>query len=589
MNKIKRHLLVAAALLAGLLPSARAFGPLANLVGEQAPLVVLVNDVPGLVENWKEGPLARTWNDGQVREFFAPLHENLKTAEWDGMLKQQIGHSAKEILAFVRGGALIAIPSLEGWQERGREEPPVLLVAELGENTRKIEELLTSKAYMEKAKITRLTEHYAGATLYIDEFGGGKNVKSVAWLISDGNLYCSPSRQLVAVALDAARAGGVRDAFGKSERFLRMTERAGNNAHVLAAINFQAIYPVFDAYMKAQAANPENRAGMMIDLANLGSTLGLDALGDIYGAVTLGKDSAESMSGLTYSAGRGLLKMLAFGEGPLPKPAFLPADSLTTVVGKFKISDSFTALEEVVQAALPMIFGYYQNTLSSLNQQYGIDIKRDLVGSLGDDFYMIQRAPAGETAVPGQLDQAVVISLQDERLFASTLGKLITGSGAGESILAKREYLGATLYSTAGAGANAFGWAVANGHLIIGFGASVGTVESVLQGMAGKIDSFWDKASVASALSEVPSDAFGFSYQDTAGLVSNFFDVLALLAKTKQPVPGMTGDDGKTPELVNPEAKPGIETLRKYWDYNFAYNQRDALGIYSRAKTVYKK
>ncbi|MDR0901585.1 MAG: hypothetical protein LBM92_02315, partial [Opitutaceae bacterium] len=514
MNKINRLILAAAALFAGLPQFARAFGPLANLVGEQAPFIMLVDDVPGLLEKTKDGPLAKTWNDPQVREFFAPLHERLKAAGVDDSLKQEIGYDTKELLAFATGGVLLAIPNLEGWQERGFGVPPVLLVVELGKNAARLQALLASKAYLEKTKLARATGQYAGATLHTDEFAVGKKTVAVSWLISGGNLYCGTSRELVTGALDAARAGGARDAFGKSERFLRMSERVGGGAQVLTAINSQAAYPVLDTFLKAQAANPGNRAGMMIDLANLGATLGLDALGDLYFATTFDKDFAGIASGLTYSAERGLLKiMLSFGDGPLPKPAFLPADSITTGVMKFKMDDCLAVLEEAVQAAMPMIFGYYQNSRAALNQQYGIDIKRDLIGSLGDDVHVIQRAPAGETPVPGQLDQAFVISLKDERLFSATVEKLVAGSGVGEAVLARREYLGATIYSNANSQqtGSTLGWAVANGHLIVGTGASVGAVEAVLQGMAGKVDSFWDKPQVVRALAETPADAIAFS------------------------------------------------------------------------------
>ncbi|MDR2673619.1 MAG: hypothetical protein LBC18_01805 [Opitutaceae bacterium] len=592
MNKIKRTLLLAAALPAIMPAPARAATPLADLVGEDAPLVVLVDNVPRLLRHWEGCPAARMLDDPEITGFFNPGHTPPVLPALDGLLRQDFGHGAKELLAFAQGGALFAIPNVEGLAQ-GR--PPVLLIVELGGNAAKLEALLDSKAFREKTRLLRETTSHAGATLHYDRYGGDSGFV-MAWSINEGTLYCSPARDLVSGALDrvvaaiaAARAGGAPDAFGKSARHLRMKERAGGMPHALLAVDFREIVPLLDLMLKMQAAGAPGPAAAMLDLAHLTSHLGLDAARDFYVSARLAEEYAEITSGLTCTEERGLLKLMtAVQEGPFAQPPFLAADSLGFATARLSLPVFYDVLEEMLKGASPMMHAMFEHRIAAFNRQNGIDVKRDLLGSLGGDVFMVRRRPPAGDAPPAAPDIAFVLPLKDERLFASTLNTLKKAAGLEDTgRLSARDHLGATIYTLehgVNPGDRMF-HAVVNGHFIIGISSTASAVESVIQGMTGKTASVWGRPEIIESLADVPGDAFAYRYEDTASIMDDFFDAFERLAK--RATAAAPPDSPHAKRTLGP--KPGAATLEKYWGAMSGFNQRDARGIYIKSRIYYKK
>jgi hypothetical protein len=576
--------------------SARAAAPIANIVGEEAPLIVLVNDVPGLIKNWGNSPMARMLADPEIIGFFdTDGADPMDFSGLDAHLKQEFGHSVKELLAFARGDALFAIQRMQGLP---LGMPPVLAIVELGDNAAKLDALLTSKAFQEKTGLVRETMNHDGVTLHHDKHGGDGGF-IMAWAISEGTLYCSLASGLVGGALDrvggaleSARAGGVSDAFGKSERYLRMKERAGG-AHVLLAVNLQEIVPLLDTMLKMQAANASPVAAAMVDLANLSSHLGLDTARDFYAGARLAEEHAEITCGLTHAEARGLLKIItAAREGPFVQPPFLTADNAGVCTVRFSLPAFYDVVEEIVKTASPMGRAMIEERLAAFNRQNGIDIKRDLIGSFGDDLFTVSRNPQAGSATPGAQDIAFVFPLKDERLFASTLNTLKKAAGLEEGgrleggRFSSRDYLGATIYTLEHGidPAGRISHAVMNGHFIIGLGPAASAVESVIQGMAGKADSIWSKPEIIESLADVPGDAFAYRYEDMAKVMEGFFDTLDQTMRRAAAIAASDSPGAK--RAFGP--KPGAATLEKYWGGMFGFNQRDARGIYGKAWIYYK-
>jgi hypothetical protein len=577
--------LAAAALLA--IAPAPAATPLANLVAEDAPVVILVDSIPDLIKKWNASPLAKTWNDPEVREFFAPLKADMKASGAEDWLKQHFGHDAGELLSFARGGALLAVTDASNWWMAALSGTiPVLAVVELGDDAAKLEELLNSKAFQEKTRLLRESERYAGATLHTDRYGGEESRLArhrLVWTISEGSLYASPSRDLVAGALDAARAGGATNPFGKSERYLRMKERA-RDAQALLAMNLKTIVPVLDTLLKAQASNPSTQLARMFDLANLTSILGLDALEDFCAGARIADDWSEVTTSLTYAKADGLLRLLAVaGEGPFAQPGFLAADSLGAVSMRFNFPAVYDALLEIIRAACPLGHTMLESHLAAFNQNIGIDLRRDLIGVLGDDLFVIQRKPTEPGASPGAIDTAFVFPLKDGRLFEATLDTLRKATGLDSArVMSAREYLGATIHTLEPAARPGkqltLSYAIQNRHFIIG---TVSAVESILQGMADRQDSIWRKPDIIDSLADVPGDAIGYSFTDMPKLMEIYFEAIVEAANAAN------ARNPEKPRTFGP--KPTAAALEKYWGGIVGYNQRDATGVYGKNRVYHKR
>ena len=90
--------------------------------------------------------------------------------------------------------------------------------------------------------------------------------------------------------------------------------------------------------------------------------------------------------------------------------------TVAQVVGLVK-KNFYNGLEETINAYNPGMLGMGQMYLGNLNQQLGIDIKRDFFGSFGPDVISgyAPRAGAGKAASLDDLDQFIGFSLDNPR------------------------------------------------------------------------------------------------------------------------------------------------------------------------------
>ena len=122
----------------GLLPLG-AVTPLVDLASESTPVILTVRDMPALVAQWNQSPWAKTWNDEQVKRFFAPLRSKWKVDEWSSNARDKTGYTVEELLAFATGEAIVMVSDLDFTSGRIL---PFLVGIEVGENASKIEAVI---------------------------------------------------------------------------------------------------------------------------------------------------------------------------------------------------------------------------------------------------------------------------------------------------------------------------------------------------------------------------------------------------------------------------------------------------------------
>ena len=559
--------------------------PLVNLIGDQAPLVVSFNDIPSLVKNWGESPWAKTWEDEQVRKFFAPLHEQMKYDELEQKLKAETGHTLGELIGFASGDAVIAFTTaeidFEG--ENVDDNVPLVIAVELGDNADKVQKLLEEDR-KKNPQNAHETEEFAGATLNIettneDGQGPGKSF----WTITDGVWIVGFHKETVLGAIDALKKGGVENAFGKSDTFMAAREKAGKS-QVSLFVNFRPIIAKAQEEIAKSAAKAEQPNPFLTPTAII-PALGLDAWNTLYLNVNFTDEQTVATGGFTFSEERGLLKMFSYGTGPVATPAFVPAKWITVSTGKFSLKNFYNGLEEMIGAYNPGVLGMGQMYLQQFNQQVGIDIKRDFFGSFGADMISAYAprpgASASKTPSLEELDQFLAFSLDNSQAFTNALDAITKAAGPqAEKNVTKREYLGTTISTIAmpaqpGTPARSVSYAIAKNYFMVSIG-SPAALESALQ----EGPSYWERREVKHALSQIPGDASTFSYQDTGALIGSVFQTFVQLGKN-------AGGAGGVP--VDPSAAPDIETISKYWGDGVGYMQRDRGGYFFKSTLEYKK
>jgi len=586
--------------------AARAFAApsLLNLVDENAPLVVAVHDVPTLMKNWEQSPWSRTWNDEQMKKFLAPLRARMKIDEWDERCKAECGYTVSELIAMAKGDAVLALTSADFPMGDGEPNPadiPLFIAIEVGDNSAKIAKIIGAND--EKEHTTVHTEEFAGVTLHLyvksEEKGGGDEF---AWAMADGVWLLSPSKTTLQKSIDALKKGRAAAAFGESERFLQIKKQCGE-ASLTFFLNVQAIYPAIKKAVEARAASTGAQP-LGVQPSVILAALGLDAIKDFYFSINLGDAATELNSGLTYSEQRGILKLVAYRDGPVAQPAFVSAKWITASTMRFSLFDTYKALRELLDNVSPVIGGMVQGQIAGLNKQLGVDLEHDFLGSLGDVIIVANATRPGASAdVPVPLtefDQLYAFSLQNPVAFTNAVEALKRMMGPqADKLFEKREYLNQTIYTYAPAktapGQKGFSYSITPKYLFIAAG-SPAVLETALQGLDGKQPSLWQRPEVKEAFADVPAKACAFQFQNTRAMMASLVETLVQIAPmlaSKAKADDSDGDsDGKPADDKMPfdlSAKPDAATLAKYWSTASGYGWRDSQGFYGHSKLNHVK
>ena len=591
--------------------------PLANLVDDQTLLALAVSDAPALLRGWDASPLAATWSDPQVVKVLAPLREQMQVDQWDADTQAATGLSVRELLGLVEGEVLFTLPSFDFSQANSKSLPPFLLALEVGASGHKLEKILADAA--EKHALKEETETFAGVLVHVRPLSAPREAdadadaagatpaetrapRTFAWALVEGVWLISTTKERVFTAIDAVHQGGLSASLGASERFQRTRQRVGP-AQALAYLNLPAIYPLIQEAVvasKAKSAGKPNALGL--DPEAVLKALGLDVLGEAYAALTLEPTQARLDTGLAYTEERGLVRLIAYQPGPTSQPDWVPAKWPNVSTARFSVPKAYAGLEALVNAVSPMLFGMAQGQLRSFDKKLGVDLRRDLIGSLGDDVVTAYALPPGQDpgTVPAwtQMDQLIAVSLVNEEAFLRSVNALKGLAGpAAEQLFTQREYLGNTLYTfnqppapgvggggggTSGA-ARGFSYAIAQKTLLVGIG-SPATVESALQGMASGTGGFWQRADVKAALADLPSDAVSLQVQDLRVLVASLVE--SVVAYQTALNGGEKSADAK-PAYVDVDARPAADLWARHWGLSAGYVTRTPEGVFSTNRLVY--
>jgi len=585
-------------------PQLRAAEPaLDKLVPADAALVFAVDDLPALRARLGASPFGRLWSDPDVEKFLAPLFSNPDYLELIEQVKTETGYTPEQLLDFAAGDILVSVPLSSLKAARPEFNVDCLLAMELGENEAKLRELIEQQQARRKADAAgaETTEDYNGVTLHIvsaapradaadgDASGEPDAARKVfVWTLHQGRLFSASSRELVTGALDALAAGGLAESLSSAPRYRAVLDRAGGRPDYVFFADIESVYPVIAAAVdssrdSAQAANPFG-----VEPAGVLQALGLDTLGVFSATGSIAADgSSTSDVVITHGEPRGLLKLLAYRDGPVPRPDWVPASWINVSSQNFSIPDLYAELQRMLDRISPMMAGMVAGQIKAFDRQLNIDIERDLIGNFGPGLVSGLALPSGASASNpppyDELENVFAVSLADaaafERALEAIKGRFLPPEGGP---LQKREYLGRALHvftppQGASAETKGFAYAIADGWLLVSIG-SASPVEAVLQRMdkPDASSAFWSRPGIRTALEPVPAAAFSLQYDDLPPMLS----ALCALAVKAQ----AAREDEEAP-LVDASAIPAVEVFAKYLSHVITYGERKADGLYFKSFT----
>lgn len=596
-----RFSLAALALVAGAVfapaPARAAEPALDRLVPADAVLVFALEDLPGLRERAARSAFGRAWADPDVARFVAPLRSHPEYLKLVERVKAETGHTSKELLAFATGDVLLTVPLSSLKFSRAESEGDVLLALEVGDNEAKIRELVSkpSEASDQGRARVESVEDYNGVSIHLSAPAASEPAapadpaaaaptpepspgKTFAWALHQGRWFLATDRTLVVGALDALASGGLPRPLAEAETYRAVVDRAGGRPDYVFLADFQSVYPAMASGLEAgrNPASPPNPLG--IEPANILRALGVDAL-DVLSATgaVLPDGSTRGDLVLSYREARGLVNLLAYRDGPVARPDWVPASWINVSSQNFSVPDLYTELQSMLDRLSPVLAGMANGQIKAFERQLKIDFARDLIGNLGPSVLSGITPPAGSSAVNpppyDEMEQFFAVSLADagafERALEALKARFLPPGAAGP--LQTREYLGRKLHvftPPAGSPANAkgFAYAIADGWLMVSLG-SAAPLESALQGLhkPDPAASFWARADVRAALADAPSGAFSIQFADLRPLFASLCALAVKMQAAREP---------EAAPFVDAAALPSTEVFARHLSYVVTHGER---------------
>lgn len=605
MNQV-RSLFRAALLAAVFTGGAYAAPSLTEFLPAESLLVMHSDNGAETRRLWKASPWAKTWEDEQMQRFVAPLMTEANFAEMRENIKKETGKTLEEFMELFDAQVTLALTRVEF--VAGNREPQNMhgvLLLELGGKRAQLEEMLRHGEHKNER-----TEEFRGVTITEEvepeeassPDGTGDEKRFCHALIDDYWVAGMPKKAIQQIIV-AIQQGGETDSLAKSPSFTSASQRVGA-APAFIYCNAGRFVAIMRDVMEAEAAKDRERnpRGNPMGLTPGGilRATGLDTIEALYVGMAIQEDFTETRFALTFTEERGLTKLFAASEGDVALPRWVRPDWPKVAAVNLPVPHIYSVLEEIVQGLNPGLFTMLQGQLQMMQQNTGVDLKRDLIESLGRNFVVayVPKGAEGEAALFEEGENLVAISAANpEKLRAAMESFGTMGGKMPKSMFETREYLGAKIYSlpanpaTPGKGLS---FVIHEGWFILSVVQGSYPIEAVLQGMhQADAPSLWEQPSVRQVMAELPPRAFGYAYQDMPVVLAGLSSMLAKLQtrvnaaaeQAEEPELDEEGNEipaGEKPaakkptHFVDPEQQPTVEMFRRYWSTAIGGNWHDA-------------
>jgi hypothetical protein len=224
-------------------------------------------------------------------------------------------------------------------------------------------------------------------------------------------------------------------------------------------------------------------------------------------------------------AGRqGIFKIIAAAPKDANPPAFVPADAVKFWRWRVDGQKSWAALEKVLSDISPAWLSGLNSTISIANataqqKDPNFDVRKNLIGNLGDDWICYQKAPVGNT--PADLHSAPSLFLfaalnSDQAVLA--IKNVASLASSQENAPAPRDFLGRKIYAIAlrsprPSAPRSLYCAASGGYVALT--TDVSMMEAYLRNADSKVKPLRETAGLADAAQHVGGAGNGlFTYQN---------------------------------------------------------------------------
>ena len=531
-----------------------------DVLPQETVALMTVNDLSKIYEaiDNEDSPLS-FWKEETIQKFFAPFIEHVEEwAENDTMLND-LGLKLEDFKTLLPGRISIALSDLNVDLAEGDNDMYITFLADYGGDPETFEKLMTYGTDKDDEDGVE-KEDYEGTTLYIEKLAGDSSddelIPIAAGLVNNDIIVGGYPVEHVKATISRFKADKVSSGLAESATFKKVQDRT-DSPDSLLYLNLQ---PLAEIGKKAVTQfEKKSKPNLFFSPTALFDALGFDALEVFYIGKKFTDKQVSANTGILFNDRRGITRLLnAYSDNPIDYPSFIPSDSFSCSVNRFDFGILYREIETMVTRISPLLSGLYQGYLNQLKNNTGIDLHTDIIDNLGDEFIQFSGygpdIPSGKEQNLEDLSYFYALAVKNPSTMETALKTIKNNFGINENTVAKRDYLGTTIYTFKDGQSESgrFSYAFTKDHIFAVLG-SPSVLESALSRVDKKNKSLWDNTAIQKALED---DSFqngevAISYSDVGILLNTVFSTIINQ--------GVTDDNGKP--IYDPEALPGIDAF----------------------------
>ncbi|MGY8687887.1 MAG: hypothetical protein ACKVHP_09150, partial [Verrucomicrobiales bacterium] len=272
----------------------------------------------------------------------------------------------------------------------------------------------------------------------------------------------------------------------------------------------------------------QQAAGMGVSVQSIHDALGLGDLLSMDWAIEFDSESPVIGGGIQFTKRSGLMNLLAYVPGPLPKTSFIPRDVPSASVSMFSLANVWKGVMDILQTAAPGMAPMVKQQLGMVEGQLGISIEKDLLGNLKPELIMVQSTTAADGEAH-QDDRLFMLGLKNEQGFEVAFDKVLAfAAGMTGMAFEPSEFLGQKMHTleTPGGAAMKISYLFGKGYMMLSVGKGE-ALRKVLSNMERPGKALWEEARVKNALAKFDAGYSEISYVDLASTLSNLGGALS--------------------------------------------------------------
>ncbi len=538
---------------------------------------VLIPDTPALLEKWSSSLINRSLEDPAIKRFLEPTLESDDPMPWDEVLSSITGHSLLENLQLYQGGVLIGVPAPKEGEEESffeGENIPLVLIGKVGPDSKAFEDYmakdLVNTEKVSKKEYDERTEEYLGETLHLRTAHGEDGPEEAeAWAVVDGYAIGAwPQETLREIISNMKKS---ENAAGIPAGFRRLESITGEQPTTALFFNNELFYPKLKDHALSQLEGIFANNPLGATPETVAKALALDAIQSIGLSIVLERDKVRFDFLLNGHVKQGILGLLSYRNGDLPRPSFIAASAAHVGVARMDFGAAWDSLFSIVKTAVPGFAPMVDMQLAQFESTLGVNLRKDLIGNLGDHF-VFSEEPLTDPRRPTEIDLEAMsdyfyaMSLSNQQGFETALGAVRAFLGQGLAAFDEREILGTKVYTYKmvtpdleeedqnSSGGIEITHAITGRYFLLGIGSSR-PIERALAMLHTPASTIWDLPLIKSFIENIETPFASFEYVNLSK------PILALLTLLNESEQAKAAEE----RFVNPAAMPTEEVIAKYF------------------------